>query len=249
MNEEKHWNEIGKSYDGEIFDVFKSNKNNTLQQYFRKHRNKKHTAIDFGCGTGKAFEYMAPFFKEVLAIDISQNLLDIAKTSRYKNIAYKRADLTRHDLKFPHANFAFCCNVAILPLREKNLNIIHNIEKHLHTKGVALFVIPSLESVLYATSRMVEWYAKEGTSRSEIPMEDFEYYRTTRDVANGIIHIDNVPTKHYLGDEVHAVFNNTKLKITSLDRLEYSWATEFGSPPAWLKEPFPWDWLVECKKI
>ena len=248
MNEEKHWNAIGKSYDGEIFDVFKSNKGNKLQRYFKRHQNKKHRAIDFGCGTGKAFEYMAPFFKEVLAIDISQNLLDIAKTSGYKNISYKRGDLTKSDLKLALADFAFCCNVAILSNTKGNFAIIRNIEKSLHKNGTALLVIPSLESVLYATSRMIEWYGKEGTSVDEIPINDLDYYRSNRDFANGIIYIDNVPTKHYLEPEIRAMLSNTKLQLTALDKLEYSWKTEFESPPNWIKEPFPWDWLVECKK-
>lgn len=248
MNEEKHWNAIGKSYDGEIFDVFKSNKDSKLQRYFKKHQNKKHEAIDFGCGTGKAFEYIAPFFKEVLAIDISQNLLDIAKTSGYKNITYKRGDLTKVDLKLTPADFAFCCNVAILSNTTGNLAIIRNIEKSLRKNGTALLVIPSLESVLYATSRMIEWYAREGTSMNEIPSDDLDYYRSNRDFANGIIHIDNVPTKHYLEPEIRVLLSNTKLQLTALDKLEYSWKTEFESPPNWIKEPFPWDWLVECKK-
>jgi hypothetical protein len=67
MNQEKHWNNIADSYDDEVFDVFESDRSGTLQKYLKKHANLSHTATDFGCGIGKAFKFLAPCFKRVLA--------------------------------------------------------------------------------------------------------------------------------------------------------------------------------------
>jgi len=58
-----------------------------------------------------------------------------------------------------------------------------------------------------------------------------------------------VKTKHYSAEELHVVFEQAGLKITALEKLEYDWNTEFASPPTWLTKPYPWDWMVECKKI
>jgi hypothetical protein len=44
------------------------------------------------------------------------------------------------------------------------------------------------------------------------------------------------------------VFKNCGLTITAVDKVEYDWDSELASPPDWLKEPYPWDWLVECRK-
>src|SRR6478609_7068458 len=93
MNQEKHWDNIGAKYNDEIFDVFRSDKKKILQRFFKKHGNQNHTAIDFGCGTGKSFRYLSPLFKKILAVDISAELLDIAKASRYQNIEFKKLDL------------------------------------------------------------------------------------------------------------------------------------------------------------
>ena len=45
MNEELHWNRIAHSYEEEIFDVFKSDKDKKLPVYFRKYANPDHVAI------------------------------------------------------------------------------------------------------------------------------------------------------------------------------------------------------------
>jgi SAM-dependent methyltransferase len=247
MNEEKHWNSIGKNYNDEIFDVFKSNKNGKLQRYFKKNASQKSIAIDFGCGTGKAFEYLSPSFKKVLAIDIAENLLDIAKSTDYSNISFQRLDLTEDTLNLPPTDFAFCCNVAILPDQEKNISIIKNIHKTLRSRGKAVIVVPSLESALFSSWRLVDWYNKEGVHVTEIPKDEI-HIKSGTDAAQGIIHIEGVPTKHYLQSELETLLSNVNFSINAIDKLEYDWSTEFDSPPSWMKEPYPWDWLVECTK-
>src|SRR5258708_16131764 len=130
MNEKIHWNRIAPTYNAEIFDVFESDTKKILSRYFKKHGNKNHDAIDFGCGNGKAFTYLSPRFKTVLGLDISQKLLDQAKLLPYKNIKLEQADLTKQ-LRYPKANFIFCCNVAILPEVDTNIPIIKKIQNSL----------------------------------------------------------------------------------------------------------------------
>ena len=249
MNQKTHWNNIGHNYDGEIFDVFKSDKEQKLPFFFKKHANGNHFAIDFGCGMGKAFPYLAPAFNKLLAIDISSELLSIAKLSPFGNIVYKRADLTSRNLVFPPADFVFCCNVIMLPEAEKNTAMIRNVYKALRTTGNALIVLPSLESVLFSSWRLIQWYKKEGVDPVNIPDAELNYYKASkRDIIQGIIHIDRVPTKHYSEPELHVLFQDAGLKITAIEKLEYQWNTEFDSPPSWMKAPYPWDWLIECRK-
>ncbi len=250
MNQEAHWNNIGRGYDGEIFDVFKSDKNQKLSVYFKKHANALHHAIDFGCGMGKAFPYLATAFSKVLAIDISTELLSIAKLTPYKNIVYKRADLTSHNLVFPPTDFIFCCNVLLLPEADKNVAILKNMYKALRVNGTSLIVVPSLESVMFSSWRLIDWYKKEGVLPEEIPPSELNYYKAgTRDLLQGIVHIDKVPTKHYSESELQVLLHEAKLVITAIEKLEYHWQTEFDSPPDWMKAPYPWDWLIECKKV
>jgi SAM-dependent methyltransferase len=249
MNQEAHWNNIASKYDDEVFDVFKSDRNNILASYFEKHANQNEYATDFGCGIGKAFEYLSPSFKHVLALDISAECLAIAKTRGFKNITYKRADLTRPNLSLRPAQFGLCCNVAILPDLKTNRAILKTINKGLADNGSAIFVVPSIESMLFSSWQLIDWYRREGVAPDEVPNHELNYYKVnTTDIIQGIVKINGVPTKHYSHSELKVLFEEAGLTITAIEKLEYDWTTEFDSPPSWLRDPYPWDWMIECQK-
>ena len=249
MNEEAHWDKIAPGYDDEIFDVFRSDKNKLLPTFFKKHGNKNHQAIDFGCGTGKAFPFLSPAFANVMAIDISAECLATARGRKFSNIKFQQADLTKRNLKFPAADFLFCCNVVMLPEIEKNRDMFKNIHKALKPGGHAVVVVPSMESIFYSSWRLLEWYRKEGTKPELVPDSELAYFSASkRRLVDGIMHIDRVATKHYTEPELQVVVSECGLTVTAIERLNYEWNTEFPSPPAWMKAPYPWDWLIECKK-
>jgi len=250
MNDALHWNNIAATYDKEIFNVFQNDKKNKLKRYVRKYANKNNTAIDFGCGVGKALPLLAPYFKEIIGIDVSKKCIAIAKSSPYKNVSFKEADLASKKMNFPMVDFAFCCNVAMSDNTKRNLRIINNVLGALNKNGVALFVLPSLESASLAAWSLISWYDREGTDLADIPQEDLTYLQVNRqkEILEGIVNIDGVPTKHYLVSELYSIFNSGNFVLQKLDRLEYGWDTEFQSPPKWMQAPYPWDWVVEVKR-
>ena len=249
MKEEKHWDKIADKYEDEVLNAFESDKEKKLASYFKKHANKKHNAIDFGCGIGNGFHYLSPNFKQVLAIDISQNCIDIAREKPFGNIEFNRMDCTAPNLKLKPVEFVLCSNVAIFDEIEKNYTILKNVSKALKKGGHALFVVPSLESTMFYAWRMMDWYRKEGVKPEDIPQSEFNYYRKdVRDMLQGIVEIDGRPTKHYTHSELQVIMREAKLEVIAIERLEYDWKTEFSEPPRWMKDPYPWDWLVECRK-
>jgi SAM-dependent methyltransferase len=249
MDQERHWDKVGKQYEDEIFDVFRNDKEKLLPKFIKKHADHTKKAIDFGCGIGKAFPLLSPAFKTVLATDISTTCLKQARQSDFKNITYRKADLTNAATRLPTVDFAFCCNVIMFPEYGKNIQMIRNLYKSLKNDGTAIVVVPSLESVLYASQRMIQWYAKEGVSRSKIPADELAYYdNNTVNLIEGIIKINGVPTKHYSEPEIMWLFGDAGFTITALKKIEYTWKTEFDTPPKWMGAPFPWDWLIECRK-
>ncbi|MBS1682531.1 MAG: class I SAM-dependent methyltransferase [Bacteroidetes bacterium] len=249
MNAKKHWDDIAPSYNAEIFDVFNSDRKKILNKYFNKYANKKHSAIDFGCGNGKAFPYLAPRFKTIIGVDISQGLLNQAKELPYKNIVLKQADLTR-SARLPQTDFIFCCNVAILSTVEGNLALLKNISKALKNSGSALIVIPSLESMIFSAWRMIDWYQKEKVKPEKIDRSEFSGFTNAQtDILQGLVSIDGVTTKHYTSQEIEIIFPRCGLQVSVVDKIEYDWSSEFASPPRWMTEPYPWDWLVSCSKL
>ncbi len=249
MNEKEHWNKIAPSYNDEIFDVFQSDKFKRLPKYFKKHGSLNKTAIDFGCGNGKSFPFIAPLFKEILALDISKGLLKQAKQRGLSNVILKQADLTKKKLVLPKADFAFCCNVIMFPVLAKNYQMINNVYRSLKSGGTALIVLPSLDSAIFSALRLIDVYKKAGVKPKDIPASEFEYFKASKlDLIQGLINIDGVPTKHYSESEIKVIFRDAGFTVTKIDKLEYDWGTEIASPPKWLKDPYPCDWLVELKK-
>ena len=233
-------------YESEVLNVFQSDRDNKLASYFSRHGGKNKTAIDFGCGIGNGFPYLAPLFKEVLALDISTNCMNVAREREYTNIRFEQMDLTKPDLNLPLVDFILCSNVALFPEVEKNYKIINNVKGALKARGSALFIVPSLESMLFYAWRLIDWYRREGITADEIDDSELNYYDVNkRDLLQGIVKIDGHPTKHYTNSELQVIFADAGLKVTTIDRLEYDWDTEFKSPPKWMKDPYPWDWLVE----
>jgi SAM-dependent methyltransferase len=249
FNEKDHWNKIAPSYDDEIFDVFQSDRKKKLPIYFRKHAGLTKTAIDFGCGNGKSFPYIAPLFRHILGLDISKGLLKQAAQRGFTNIDLKQLDLTKKNLRLTPVDFAFCCNVIMFPVIDKNLIMLKNINRALKPEGTALIVLPSLDSALFSSWRLIDLYRREGVKPDDIPSHEFHYFKgSKRDILQGIVYIDGVATKHYSEPEMQVIFKEAGFHITKIDKLEYDWNTEISSPPGWLQDPYPWDWLVECRK-
>jgi SAM-dependent methyltransferase len=248
MNEQKHWDNLSDRYNEEIFDVFQSDRNKRLPLYFARHARPRGVVLDFGCGNGKAFPYLTSLFRSVIGMDISGELLQEAKKRDYPNVQLKRADLSRKNILMPQVDFVFSCNVIMLPELEKNKQMFRNVASALRSGGAAVMVIPSLESAMFAAWQMINLHQREGTAIEEIPADDLHYFRgSKRSILQGILHIDRVPTKHYQEPELQILLRETGFQITALERLEYDWSSEFADPPRWLKDPYPWDWLVECR--
>jgi SAM-dependent methyltransferase len=246
MNERKHWNKIGSNYQDEIFDVFASDRKKLLPKLISKYADKNHAAIDFGCGIGRAFKYIAPKFKSVLALDISDSLLDIARNSPYPNITYKQHDLTK-SLR-AKADFGFCVNVVMLPEPDQNRQMLKNIRNTLRPGGNLVIVLPSLDSFIYSGWQLIEWCKREGTKPQDIDSSELSGFKgTITDIVQGIVKIDGVKTKHYSEPELHVLFRQVGFNSISVNRLEYDWTSEFSEPPKWMGEPYPWDWVVEAK--
>jgi SAM-dependent methyltransferase len=249
MNERQHWNHIAPTYNDEIFDVFNSDKNKVLLKYFTRYGNRKHRVIDFGCGVGKAFPYLAPRFKEVVAVDISDACLAQAQHNAFTNVKYLQKDLSKPGIRLPLSEFVFCVNVIMLPEPERNKVMFKNVCKALRPGGAAVLVLPAMESYLFAAWRLMDWYGREKVSPEKIPEHELSGFQgSTLEIIQGILQINDVKTKHYLQDELNVLLREAGFKKITIEKVEYDWTSEFSDPPAWMKAPFPFDWLVEAKR-
>ncbi|MFN3839907.1 MAG: class I SAM-dependent methyltransferase [Cyclobacteriaceae bacterium] len=250
MNQKKHWNKIAPAYNEEIFDVFKSDKNKVLNKFFKRYANPNHHALDFGCGIGKAFRYLSPRFRKITAMDISDNCLREARQTSFSNIVLQQADLSDPKVGLPKVEFVFCCNVIMLPEPEKNILMLRNVNRALRKGGSAVIILPAMESYLFSAWRLIDWNKREGTLPEKIDPDELSGFQVSKtDLLQGLLKINGVQTKHYSEPELQVIFPASGLTIMSINKVEYTWHSEFSEPPRWMKAPYPWDWLVECRKV
>jgi len=250
--DEKYWDKVAGDYDGEIFSVFDQDRNGVIRSHIRRFGSPKLTAADFGCGVGKFIPVLAKNFAHVHAIDLSDELLGQARETckALPNVTYAKKDLSSPRVKLDKVDFALSINVAIMVPRRTRLGILRTVARGVRKSGHLLLVVPSLESALLTDVRLIEWNLRSGMGYDKAvaaSLGDAEIAQE-RSIRQGVVEIDGEPTKHYLREELEVLLAELPLDIRSIEKVEYSWKTEFESPPKWMKAPYPWDWAVLLRK-
>jgi SAM-dependent methyltransferase len=245
----EYWNKLAGRYEDEIFSVLHYDRKQLVLQQIRKLGMPEKTAGDYGCGPGHFLPYLAENFQNVFAIDISRSLIARAKKkcSHLSNIEYIAADLAASGLRLANTHFILSVNAIIMPSLACRLRILDVMAGHILKDGHLVLVVPSLESAMLTDFRLVEMNLRNGFRPASAVRAGFEKSNSPR-LHQGIVPIEDVPTKHYLKEELVALLERRKLRIKEICKIEYPWDTEFDSPPGWMKQPYPWDWLVVAQK-
>jgi 2-polyprenyl-3-methyl-5-hydroxy-6-metoxy-1,4-benzoquinol methylase len=249
---ERYWDSMAEDFDGEIFDTLANDRGRVIVKTIRQFGSSGLTACDFGCGVGRYLPILAEMFERVYAVDFSGKCLEQAKSSceELTNIVYEKRNLASSAPKIRNARLGLSVNVLTMPSHEERTAILQNILPCLSESGHLILIVPSMESALYSHFRLSDW-----KRRSSIAEDCLATQRLTANdsslfsVANGVLNVEGVPTKHYLEEELRVWLASTGFKIDLVDKVEYSWQTEFSKPPRWMKAPYPWDWLVACQRV
>ena len=96
-------------------------------------------ALEIGCGTGAFARELATRCKRVVAIDLSQEMIRVARarSSRFSNLEFQLADAMTYD--FPQSHFDFICSIATFHhLQQREL--LMKIKDALRPGGVLVVV-------------------------------------------------------------------------------------------------------------
>lgn len=244
----KYWEKIAPEYNEEIFDVLKNDSKGLIVSAIRKVSSKNKTIIDVGCAIGKWLPVLSPVFKKVYAVDISKENLEIAKKlyPEFSNVEYARIDMSNAKAKMPICDVGICINAILTESLKKRNTFFTNLKKCIRKNGDLILVIPSLESSMLTSIIRQRWNPDKDANgvirknKSEIQLKN---------ILQGNAEIDNVPTKHYLKEELELLLANEGFRAKDFQKIEYDWTTEFINPPKWLTAPKPWDWMVVAKKL
>ena len=243
-----YWEKIAPSYNDEIFDVLQNDKKALIRSAIKKYASKKKTVIDIGCAIGKWLPVLSPAFKKVVAVDISEKNLAIARKlfPQYKNVQYLRADMSGRKTKVPACDFGICINAILTASLKDRTIFFQSLTACIKKGGHLIITIPSLES--YLLSGILQQQYKIDEKLFHATENTDEALRKWNNIRQGNVDIDKVPHKHYLKEELQLLLEKEGFSVLEIKKIEYDWSTEFNKPPAWLKNPKPWDWMVTAKK-
>ncbi len=245
----RYWEKIASSYNEEIFDVLQNDKKAIIRTAIREFASGSKTATDIGCAVGKWLPILSPAFKRVVAIDISAKNLAIAEKTypQLRNVKFLRVDMSASKPRLPECDFAICINAILTGSLKKRTTFFQNLGRCLKKGGHIILTVPSLESSFLTLIIGDRWKIDREILASKLSGK--EAIRKWNNIIQGNSYIDNVPTKHYLREELQLLLALAGFKMIKCRKIEYDWATEFVNPPSWLKEPRPWDWFCVAKKL
>lgn len=244
-----YWERIAPNYSEEIFDVLKNDTSGKIVGAIEAAASKEKTVTDIGCAIGKWIPLLATAFKYVVATDISATNLDIAKEKckDYPNVEYQRMDMSAYTLTVTPCDVAVCINAILTDNLKKRINFFQSLNICLNQGGTLILVVPSLESKLYSNIIAHRWNVDNDNKEKIESVE--KAYALAKNIKQGVTDIDNVPTKHYLKEELELLLKLDGFTVDRVEKINYTWKTEFNNPPKWLQEPYPWDWMCVAKKL
>ncbi len=247
--DKKYWETIAPKYDEEIFDVLHNDKSGKIVAALMKIASKEKTVIDIGCAVGKWIPMLADNFKHVVAADISVKNLQIAKERHIKftNVEYVPMDMSADELMVTPCDVAICINAILTDSLPKRINFFQSLNMSINKKGSLILVVPSLESKLFTNIIANRWNV-DGDHDERVASSK-KAFALANNIKQGVTDIDNVPTKHYLKEELELLLALEDFEVVRVEKINYTWSTEFTDPPKWLKGPYPWDWMCVAKKI
>jgi len=246
----KSWNSLASDFEKDVLEIANRDFRGVLKKQVNRAAKGRTTAADLGCGPGSLLPLLCNNFKTVHAVDYAAELIKVAK-QRYdfKNVEYRVHDLAgKKPLPFT-ADVTFSVNALI----NKSDSMRHNMAKSLWNatkkKGACVVVVPSMESITHVYQAMVRCKARSEKSRTQsIAAMNRIYKKEVLSPVGGIVSIGGTPTKCYTREEIGIFLSEVGFTIEEIFRIEYPWSEEIDHAPRWLKDPYPWDWLIIGRK-
>jgi ubiquinone/menaquinone biosynthesis C-methylase UbiE len=132
----KFWDRIAKRYARKPVanEAAYERKLKVTQDYLKPHME----VLEFGCGTGTTALIHAPFVKHITGIDISRNMIEIARkkaeSAGVKNVTFRQSSID--DLEAPDDAYDVVMGHSILHLLENKETVIAKVHRMLKPGGV-----------------------------------------------------------------------------------------------------------------
>lgn len=144
MKSEKMWDQLAKNWGKP--GVRLGENDLKIIELAKKHLNPSHVVLDYGCATGSIALEIAGMAKEVHGIDISSNMIEIAKSKademNIKNIGFARRAIFDESLE--KESFDVILALNILHLVENSSQVMERVNQLLKPGGIFISATPCL---------------------------------------------------------------------------------------------------------
>ncbi|MGA3065370.1 MAG: methyltransferase domain-containing protein [Tepidisphaeraceae bacterium] len=248
------WDDVAESFHDSVLSPLDSDKSGILKRIVIASGGPKRRGIDLGCGVGRWIPLLSRHFASVVGVDFSTKCLAVArrKHSRYKNVTFLKCDLGSPALKFRDKfHFVVSCNSLLDGNYNRRRKTLLYLSSLLHSAGVALLIVPSLESFLY--TRFLEARGRRAlTKRRQISTIEGEIAEKSflNFAGSGVIEVDGEPTKYFLQAEIVDLVQSAGLAVREIFKIEYAWPDVSDSKNSKGASSQPWDWglVISHKK-
>jgi len=242
----KDWDALADDFSTRVLEISECDIDGVIAATAKRLGGARKSATDFGCGAGGVTRLVAPYFKTVTGVDFSPKLIGAAQTrTKPKNIEYAVSDLTAAGaMDFP-CDVGFCVNVLIGADEKDRDCIARNVIANIKRGGAGVFVVPSLESVMRAYQVGLQIGVQCGVS-SKAAAAKINHWVNDEVVSlpQGLIEMGDVPTKHFLQDEIAELLTARGLQNIKVSRVSYPWREALDDVPRNFKAAPPWDWMA-----
>jgi len=249
--QKEEWNLIAEDYYDKILSPIKNSIDNPLFDDLKGVANSSNKIVDLGCGLGELAPILSKSFKEVMGVDISEEMISRAKekNSNFENVNFLVGDIS--SLRDYHNKFdvAVSVNSIISPdlkLVDKMFLETNNILKK---GGKFICILPSMEVFAYQALLIAQKYNSKTDDLDELRKKAREFINDEEhDFLLGMTDFDG-KQKYYYRFEIlwrlkKAGFQNVQIKKVFYPWKEFKAAGQKSFPG----EDLPWDWYVICEK-
>ena len=246
----QYWDSLADNYEDNLLEISREDIEGALADELSLLRGKDVSVADLGCGPGSLLPLLVRYFNDVIAVDYAEQLLNQARRRcRSRKVRFASYDLSE-GRKLPFKVEVVCCiNALIDPDRNKRTGMLRSLRSVMQKKGVAVIVVPALESVfhVYHTLRMIRERAG-GMDGLGLREAERMLRAEVQSFSDGIVRVGGTPTKYWMREELINCLKEQGLRVQRIRKVEYKWSEEIVNPPGWLHEAPPWDWMVLCEK-
>jgi SAM-dependent methyltransferase len=238
----RYWEDAAARWHEEIFDSLAEDRSGIVHDTLRDLAARGAVVADFGCGVGGYLPFLATHFDRVVAFDWAASCVAQARSTAggHANVEVHRST-PRTIARFRESSdVTIAMNVFIDARRQARRRALRQAVSLTRPGGRVVVLVPSLESVVYSDA--VRRAFRPGARA------DYGFAATPGGRDPGVVAIDGVPTKHYVGDELRLLLESTGCATEALHRVEYSWDILHAAPPDGFGGPGPWDWLAIARR-